>query len=644
MKKILALALAAAAALLVAGAASAATLDKKEAESATNLAPFGGTRFYESFATGQAGTTPNALRYEGNSGPTYTLNVGSDGTASAVVVRSRVPATNESPVTLNVVVDGQPQVAKNISRTANAYAERVWNLSVQLGPDAHTVTVRGGNLGSAANDLITDYVRLEGTESPAPETPCDISSRIEAAPAGGTVDLPDGCTAREEVRLTKPLTIIGGPGVELKGTDLWTRDFSPDGLGNWRSTKTVPVFTEPTTTADPNNPELCATGTTCDDVEGVYVGGRYLVQRDDGDDPGPGEFALDAQRRVLLGSDPGSSKVEVTARQTALNSNGRTLTLRDVDISQVASYRQSAAVKAGTADAVFDNVRVAYAHGSGLSCGGEARCEITDSLFEDNGTVGIASSKALSLLISGNRVTDNGHLPDADYDDGFESAGMKITGTTDNANRTIEDNEADHNTDRGIWIDVNANDVTVQNNRVHHNDQFGIHYEISRGGRILDNVLWENGWVDTTATSSNSADIYNSQSSGMLARGNLMAWSDDGYAYIGGPRQLDNTNNRLESNTIILGCYTGDGRKHLASSWNANGGGNDITGSGGFSNRYSIGCGEASGKVRYQFGTAPYVFLSQYNATPGEEDGTLMTAAQRDAALTAAGVPLQPEH
>ena len=100
-------------------------------------------------------------------------------------------------------------------------------------------------------------------------------------------------------------------------------------------------------------------------------------------------------------------------------------------------------------------------------------------MFGNIGTVGISSPKALSLPISGNRVSDNGHLPDADYDDGFESAGIKVSGTTDNANRTIENNEADHNTDRGIWIDVNANDATVQNNRVHHNDRFGIHYEIS---------------------------------------------------------------------------------------------------------------------------------------------------------------------
>lgn len=167
--------------LLIAGVAFAATLDKKEVEGATGLSSFGGTRFYEASATGQTGITLNALRYETNGGPpAYALSVGPGESASAVVVRSRAPGTNTDPVSINVVVDGQPETAKSVGKDANSYVERAWNLQAPLGPDTHTVAVRGGGLASAADDLITDYVRLEGTQA-------------DDADGDGVADASDNC-------------------------------------------------------------------------------------------------------------------------------------------------------------------------------------------------------------------------------------------------------------------------------------------------------------------------------------------------------------------------------------------------------------------------------------------------------------------
>jgi len=47
------------------------------------------------------------------------------------------------------------------------------------------------------------------------------------------------------------------------------------------------------------------------------------------------------------------------------------------------------------------------------------------------------------------------------------------------------------------------------------------------------------------------------------------------------------------------------------------------------------------------WGTAPFAWngnlnLAGYNATPGEENGRYLTDAEKVAALTAAGIPLQP--
>ena len=60
----------------------------------------------------------------------------------------------------------------------------------------------------------------------------------------------------------------------------------------------------------------------------------------------------------------------------------------------------------------------------------------------------------------------------------------------------------------------------------------------------------------------------------------------------------------------------------------------------GAGNRYWYATPEPSGRFGWS-GTKSR--LADFNATPGDESGLYVTAAQRDAALAAAGVPLSQE-
>ena len=654
--------------------AAGVNLEIRQSESATPL-PSGTSLYTDASADGG-----KSVAYDSAATVNYDFGVSSDHRVTQVTLRSRNSSQSGASATINIVVDGKAQTAQTMAATATTYQDRTW--AVNLGPGTHTIGVRGSEL-SGARCLYSDRLVLSGDVASTPptvadsdgdgindaadpadtdpavtETPCDILERIRAAPSGGTVNLPDGCTARTDVVLTKPITLIGGPGVSLRGTNVFT--FTPVGNGNWRSDQVVPSFTEPTTTSDPVNPTLCESGGTCDDVEEVFVdepdgtvsNASYTRQLDDGADPGAGEFALDAQRRVILGFDPTGKRIEVGTRQRAVGTNANAFTMRDVSVLGVSNYRQYGAVQAGGGSATLDGVRVGWTHSLGLSCGGRAPCSVTNSRFDHNGMTGISTHKAQSLLIQSVRADHNGNLPDADYNDSFESGGLKVTGDTGNANRVVENSEFGHNTDRGVWLDVDANNVTVRNNRIHHNEQFGIHYEISNGAQIYGNAIWENGWTNasTVNTASNSAGMYISAAGGADIHDNLIAWNNDGISTILDNRRVEAAN-KIRNNTVVMEQRPNT-QTNLANHTVATDGAAIPLPAGsnqGYDNAYFFVGGEIPGKARFQWrrsGESGYLrtgSLSAFTATPGEERGRYLTEAEKDTALRTAGIPLAPE-
>lgn len=141
---------------------------------------------------------------------------------------------------------------------------------------------------------------------PAINTSCAITlqSLVDAAPPGGIVTVAP-CIYRETVTINKPLTLIGQPGTEIRGSDVWA-DWKHSG-SHWVSgpVPLLPSFHAP-------NRCVSGTGERCLKPEQVFFDGRAMQYADS--EPQTGQFTVDAARNIVLADDPTGHMVEVTVR------------------------------------------------------------------------------------------------------------------------------------------------------------------------------------------------------------------------------------------------------------------------------------------------------------------------------------------
>jgi len=117
---------------------------------------------------------------------------------------------------------------------------------------------------------------------------------------------------------------------------------------------------------------------------------------------------------------------------------------------------------------------------------------VTNSIFRDNGVVGIGGDDFLGGYIFNNTIYGNGEDQAGGY-----GGGIKISKCGSAANPVvIEQNEVYNNTRAGIWGVMGCHGFHVINNYVHDHETHGILYEISDNAYIADNTLVDNavGW------------------------------------------------------------------------------------------------------------------------------------------------------
>jgi nitrous oxidase accessory protein NosD len=259
--------------------------------------------------------------------------------------------------------------------------------------------------------------------------------------------------------------------------------------------------------------------------------------------------------------------------------------------------------------------------------GGGSGFKILYSEFTGCGQEGYFLNNVTDSIFQGNKIHHNNMLLAFS---GSESGGGK---TMASSRITFNRNEVSYNRGPGIWFDNGVVDVAATNNRVHHNDSEGIFFEISDGARIAGNSVWSNGFAKPrwaygagiTISSSNNAEVDH----------NTVAWNARGISVISQARgKQPHHNIYVYSNTVV-----GNAGDKVAGWYDDHGGtlydpANKNSGWGG---RYWVGVSEPT-SYRYEWaGSRPSV--ASYNSTPGEEGAFNLTVAQRDAALTAAGVP-----
>jgi parallel beta-helix repeat protein len=461
-----------------------------------------------------------------------------------------------------------------------------------------------------------------------------LQTFIDEAAPGATLNVP-ACTYRELVTISKPLTLLGHPGAEIRGSDVWT---------GWRHTGAYWV-------SDLSVPNLPVFGTSHDGrcaeptdrcmlPEQVFLDGQALSPIGSGMVPATGQFALNATRNVVLGDDPTGHTVEVTTRRRWIVTESDGVTIDGITMRHAANDAQTGPVSNdGFSNWTLQNSVLSDAHGAVVSVDGGSNNRVLYNDISRGGQEGVHMTGGAGMVVRGNRIHDNNV-------DGFEwhweAGGLKAT--LEN-NLLLDANEVDHNRGPGLWCDIHCQHVTFSDNRVHDNTSAGIFLEISTGATIFRNMVWDNGhdhpvWgFGAGILVANSADVE--------VFNNLTAWNARGIVVLSQNRDdappEGTVNNFVHENTIVQTDRPDEPYTDFFLAWI-----HDFpsalfdpaSNNRGQNNDYWSPTGE-SGSIRFEW-NGSYRTLSDFAGTPGDSRGRYLSAEEKDQILTAAGIPNAP--
>ncbi|WP_273844787.1 right-handed parallel beta-helix repeat-containing protein [Rubrobacter calidifluminis] len=485
---------------------------------------------------------------------------------------------------------------------------------------------------AAAFCMLCGAREARGATETKPTCKRSLQKMVDAAPAGAILHVPGGCVYRETVVVNKPLTLEAGPGAEIRGSDVWRRWRREGSV--WVSYASVPRF---------ESGGYCRPGTDrCRWPEQVFIDGRPLEQV--ASNPGPGQFALDAGRHVILANDPTGHAVEVTVRRYWVVGRSDDVTIEGFTMKYAANPAQTGALtNNGHSGWTVRGNNLSWAHGADLQLGGARELLAVGNNIHHGGQLGITGSRA-DLVVKDNRIHDNNT---EGFDPRWEAGGMK---NNHMIRLLATGNDVYRNDPVGFWCDNGCNDATYSNNRIHGNARNGIHLEISDHSKIFGNKIWRNGW-SSRGSSFGQAGILVSSCQNVDVYDNVLAWNNDGITIVNQDRSQAGGSNydrvtgiKVHDNYIIARDHA-DGGIHTALAWvKAYPGGNIYEPSAdnhGYEDRYWFSSPEGA-DYRYKWGSN-FKYLSDFNATPGEQRARYLSALEERRVIRGAGIPNLPQ-
>jgi hypothetical protein len=475
-----------------------------------------------------------------------------------------------------------------------------------------------------------------------------LQKRIDRAARGDTLTVRTDCIYREEVTITKPLTLDGQGEAEIRGSDIWV-DWARDG-GVWVSTNAVRDFyTHGVCHADIDR---------CLWAEQVYLNGVALLQIASGSIPTSGQFSLNAARQVMIADDPRDSLAEVTVRVHWVNLSASKSTIQGFTMKHAAVDSQGGAIQIeGVADWIVRNNTLSDAHGANVVFRDAPNGQLLNNELFNGGQVGFGGYSD-NVSVQNNAIHHNNT---EQFSPSWEAGGMKITRSHA---ITINHNHVYMNNGPGIWCDIDCTDVTIGKNSVANNAGVGIFFEISDGARIFENRVWENSWGTSARGWTYESGILISSSRNAEVYDNIVAWNGDGISIISQCRALlpdgitcdtdhrwnNVSDNYVHHNAIVMNDDPLAPYNVFSLGWvrdieDENGESYSYmftpqANNRGLENSYWIPRPEGSTKILFAWGDSSYEQLTDFNATPGEEGGAYMTVAERNQLLHSANMPL----
>ena len=474
-----------------------------------------------------------------------------------------------------------------------------------------------------------------------------LQGLIDAAKPGSTVRTPGNCVYRERVVINKPLTLAGGRGAEIRGSNVW-RNWRKS--GNYWIKGGLPKF--------PASGQ-CKSGTKrCLWPAQVFLDGRPLLQV--ASRPAKGQFAVKTsargRRHIMLADNPGGHTVEVSIRQQWVVGKADNVTISGFTMRNAANSRERGALTNADSDNPYyfhsywtvKNNRLSNAAAAVVVLKGKHNKLIGNDI-KRGGQLGVHLGGNYNL-IQGNKIHNNNT---EDFDPGWEAGGIKAAARVKGL--TVTRNHIYDNRGVGAWCDIDCSGVSYTGNRIYNNAGAGILFEISQGANIAGNVVWNNGWHQ--AGRAWSAGIKVSNSRNVRVHGNVVAWNASGISVISTNR--DNArwnkvygikihnNDLLAKNGYSLAWIQEDG-------WNGGVLYNRASDNRGMYNHYWYPGPEKSSisnwntDLRYRWGDIKHVNhnillkLRSFSGTPGERSGRYLTQAQKRRVVSSARIPANP--
>ena len=340
------------------------------------------------------------------------------------------------------------------------------------------------------------------TPAPPPSGSCNttLQTLINNAASGSTLMVPP-CNYFESITINKPLILDGQGQAQLFASDVWTGWTLSNGL--YVSSQSVPTFS----TA---NQGMCASATPhCNWPEQVFIDGRPLIQTASGSTPANGQFSLDSSRRVRMADNPTGHTVQVTTRESWVNTQADNVTIQNFTFWHGANAAQTGMIgNQGHNGWTLQNSKLYYSHGGIVSLGGAAntntRTRVLNNVIAGGSYAGIIGYRNNNTLIQGNTIF-NTNL--AGFDCSWSCGGMKPVAFT---NMIVDSNTIYDTGGPGIWCDIGCNNVTISNNRIHNASGSPIMYEISDNAQIYGNVIYDSqGWGSFNVATSAHVNLYN---------------------------------------------------------------------------------------------------------------------------------------
>ena len=366
--------------------------------------------------------------------------------------------------------------------------------SSPTGPDPSVTSLPVVATGAVLDDELAEafiYVDpVTGSDDNSGETEADPFSTVGRALEAASVLRDDGKQVkvtlapgsyRETVELIQdpddsPLLVIEAaePGATVvSGADLWT---------DWEWSEDDGAFVHSWPYGWGSAPDV-------EEIVGrreiVVIGGERLQQVLSARDLSAGSFFVDdASDRLLVVPPDGSSfsglAAEVAVRERTLNlDSARNVVIRGITFQHAANPFESSGVRiSNSRHVLFEHNRVVENSWTGLGLSTSESLTVRENVVNENGGGGVGMFQVHDVVFEGNDTSlNNWRGVQGDYV-GWSIGGIKAVGVQQVA---FIRHRAWWNSTRGLWLDYDVRDITIEDSSWCHNLTDGLFVEATPG-------------------------------------------------------------------------------------------------------------------------------------------------------------------